>query len=196
MAKNPSLFNPVRRPEMVLGRRNVVLSQMTKYGYLTPAAYDTLKIKPLNLKYKKEDFKGGSGTYFTEYLRVIMTASKPDRANYASWQGEKFKEDSIEWQTNPLYGWCSKNLKPDGTNYDIYNDGLKIYTTIDSRMQRYAEQSVVEHLSTDLQPTFFSKLKELKHPPFSDDLSVSQIEGILDREIRKSERYGYFMNAG
>jgi penicillin-binding protein 1A len=118
-----------------------------------------------------------------------MTATKPDRSNYASWQDEKFKEDSIEWETNPLYGWCSKNLKPDGTNYNIYNDGLKIYTTIDSRMQRDAEQSVVEHLSTDLQPTFFSKLKELKHPPFSDDLSVSQIDDILDREIRKSERY-------
>jgi len=189
MAKNPSLFNPVRRPDMVLGRRNVVLSQMTKYGYLTPAAYDTLKTKSLDLKYKREDFKSGSGTYFTEYLRVIMTASKPDRSNYASWQDEKFKEDSIEWETNPLYGWCSKNLKPDGTNYNIYNDGLKIYTTIDSHMQRDAEQSVVEHLSTDLQPTFFSKLKELKHPPFSDDLSVSQIDDILDREIRKSERY-------
>lgn len=189
MAKNSSLFNPLRRPELTLERRNVVLSQMVKYGYLQRAVMDSLVNEPLGLDFHREDFKTSPGTYFTEYLRMTLNATKPESERYASWQKQKFIEDSLEWENNPLYGWCHKTKKPDGSSYDLYADGLKIYSTIDSRMQKYAEESVVEHLSSDLQPTFFSKLKELQNAPFSNDLSEEQVENLLDRAIRQSERY-------
>ena len=145
MAKNPALFNPVRRPERTLGRRNVVLYQMLKYGKITQSEYDSLKLLPLGLNFKKEDHKEGLAAYFREYLRIFMTAGVPDIKNYR-WNRDQYKVDSIAWATNPLYGWCKKNRKADGTNYDIYSDGLKIYTTLNSRMQQYAEDAVREHL--------------------------------------------------
>ncbi|HKJ41557.1 MAG TPA: transglycosylase domain-containing protein [Sunxiuqinia sp.] len=196
MAKNSSLYNPLRRPELTKQRRNTVLSQMEKYGYINQQVYDSVKVLPLGLDYHKEDFKSGLAPYFREYLRVTMGASKPKRSNYASWQQVKYEEDSVEWETNPLFGWCKKNFKPDGTNYDLYEDGLKIYTTIDSRMQKYAEEAVKEHLKLDLQPDFFQNLKRLKNPPFSDDLSDDEVQNLLNREIRKSERYRIMRLAG
>src|SRR5674476_569669 len=125
MAKNSSLYNPVRRPRLVLARRNVVFSQMNKNGYLTDAEYNHYKTLPLNLNFHKEDYKSTPGTYFTEYLRTLLTSPKPERENYKAWQGLQFHEDSIEWDNNPLYGWCTKNPKPDGKLYNIYTDGLK-----------------------------------------------------------------------
>lgn len=196
MAKNSSLFNPLRRPELTKDRRNVVLVQMKKYGYINQQVYDSVKVLPLGLDYHKEDFKSGLAPYFREYLRVTMTASKPLRSRYASWQQVKYEEDSVQWETNPLFGWCNKNFKPDGTNYDLYEDGLKIYTTIDSRMQKYAEQAVKEHLKLDLQPDFFKHLKELKNPPFSDDMSDENVRDLLNRKIRQSERYRVMRLAG
>ena len=147
MAKNSSLYNPVRRPQLVLARRNVVFSQMNKNGYLTDAEYNHYKTLPLNLNFHKEDYKSTPGTYFTEYLRTLLNSPKPERANYKAWQGLQFHEDSIEWDNNPLYGWCTKNPKPDGKLYNIYTDGLKIYSTIDMRMQTYAEKAIITHLS-------------------------------------------------
>ncbi|MHA7111522.1 transglycosylase domain-containing protein [Sunxiuqinia elliptica] len=189
MAKNSSLYNPLRRPELTKDRRNVVLAQMVKYGYINKQTYDSVKVMPLGLDYQKEDFKSGLAPYFREYLRITMGASKPDRSRYASWQQIKYEEDSVEWETNPLFGWCKKNFKPDGTNYDLYEDGLKIHTTIDSRMQRYAEEALEEHLRLDLQPKFKKHLKRLKNPPFSDDMSTSDVDDLLNRAIRQSERY-------
>ena len=189
MAKNSSLYNPLRRPELTKQRRNVVLSQMRRYGYINQQVYDSVKVLPLGLDYQKEDFKSGLAPYFREYLRLTMGASKPERSQYASWQQVKFEEDSVEWDTNPLFGWCKKNFKPDGTNYNLYEDGLKIYTTIDSRMQKYAEQAVDEHLKLDLQPDFFKHLKTLKNPPFSDDMDEGAVDDLLNRSIRQSERY-------
>jgi len=189
MAKNSALYNPVRRPELTLKRRNVVLSQMKKYGYISRAAYDSVSALPLGLDYQKVDFKNGLAPYLREYLRVTLSASKPDRSKYASWQDQKFREDSVEWENNPWYGWCQKNIKPDGTNYDLYKDGIKIYTTIDSRMQRYAEEAVTEHLKTDLQPDFEKHLRALRNPPFPNDFGGKAVEELLDREIRQSERY-------
>jgi penicillin-binding protein 1A len=189
MAKNSSLYNPVRRPELTQQRRNVVLAQMKKYGYINQHEYDSVSALPLGLDFHKEDFKSGLAPYFREYLRITMGASKPQRSRYASWQQVKYEEDSVEWATNPLFGWCKKNFKPDGTNYDLYEDGLKIYTTIDSRMQSYAEQAVEEHLKLDLQPKFDRHLKNLRNPPFSSDMSADDVEGLLGRSIRQSERY-------
>ena len=146
MCKNPSYFNPVRHNERTRERRNVVLNQMRKADYITDAQYDSLKVLPLELDYQKADHKAGLAPYFREYLRRVLMAKEPSRSDYASWQEEKFKEDLWQWENNPLYGFCNKNKKADGTPYNIYVDGLKIYTTIDARMQKYAEESVREHL--------------------------------------------------
>ena len=159
MCKNPSLFNPLRRNERTKGRRNVVLDQMVKAGYLQTAQADSLKQLPLTLNFHKADHKEGLAPYFREYLRAKMRAKKPERKNYFAWQQQKFVEDSVAWETDPLFGWCNKNLKPDGTPYSLTADGLRIFTTIDSRMQAYAEDALVEHLSKDLQPNFFNEKK-------------------------------------
>ena len=196
MAKNSSLYNPVRRPELVLKRRNVVLNQMAKYGYISTEVRDSVKNLPLDLKYKKVDYKLGPAPYLREYLRLTLTAQKPERKNYPSWQGQKYIEDLDEWENNPLFGWCNKNLKPSGENYNIYTDGLKIYTTIDSRMQRYAVEAVEQHLRYDLQPLFDGSMKELRNPPFADNMDKSEVEDLLDRAIRQSERYRVLNLAG
>lgn len=195
MAKNPALFNPVRRPERTLGRRNVVLSQMLKYGKITQVQYDSLRVLPLGLNFKKEDHKEGLATYYREYLRMFMTANKPDIKNYR-WNRDQYKVDSIAWETNPLYGWCKKHVKLDGTNYDIYSDGLKIYTTLNSRMQLYAEEAVRKHLGQDLQPLFQREKVEKRNPPFSNDLTPEEVRDILDRSIKRTERYRVLNDAG
>lgn len=194
MAKNSSYYNPVRRPELTLNRRNVVLSQMYKYDKITREECDSLKKLPLGLNFKRVDHKEGLATYFREYLRLFMTANKPDRKRYRDLS--QFRLDSVAWETNPLYGWCKKNVKVDGSHYDLYSDGLKIYTTLDSRMQKYAEEAVHEHLSQDLQP-LFDKEKVKKHrPPFSNDMTPTEIEEVLDRSIRQSERYRVLSKQG
>lgn len=194
MAKNSSYYNPVRRPELTLNRRNVVLSQMYKYDKITREECDSLKQLPLGLNFKRVDHKEGLATYFREYLRLFMTANKPDRKRYRDLS--QFRLDSVAWKTNPLYGWCKKNVKVDGSHYDLYSDGLKIYTTLDSRMQKYAEEAVREHLSRDLQPLFDKeKVKKLR-PPFSNDMTPAEIEEVLNRSIRQSERYRVLSKQG
>lgn len=194
MAKNSSYYNPVRRPELTLNRRNVVLAQMYKYGKITEQQYDSLRMLPLGLQFKRVDHKEGLATYFREHLRLFMTASKPERKHYNN--AQQFRLDSIAWETNPLYGWCKKNVKVDGNHYDLYSDGLKIYATLDSRMQKYAEESVRDHLSKDLQPLFDKEKARKSHPPFSNDMSVEEIEGVLSTSIRQSERYRVLSKAG
>lgn len=189
MLKNPSLFNPVRRPELTLERRNVVLGQMLKAKHITENEYDSLKQIPLGLEFKRTDHIHGLAQYFREYLRLTLTANQPLRENYASWQNQKFIEDSIQWNTNPLFGWVSKNLKADGSRYDIYRDGLKIYTTIDSRLQAYAEKSVDDHLGKELQPQFFKEKKGRTRAPFTRHITKEQYEGIINRAMQQSERY-------
>ena len=189
MAKNSSMYNPVRRPEITLHRRNVVLSQMRKYKFISPEVYDSVKALPLGLDFHRVDFKRGLAPYFRDYLRQTLNAPKPEHKNYASFQRQKFVEDSIEWETNPAYGWCHKNKKRDGTDWDLYRDGLKIYTTVDSRMQQYAEEALAYHLSTNLQPLFDNRVKSLKNPPFSNDMTEEDTEELLTRFIKQTERY-------
>lgn len=196
MAKNSSLYNPLRRPELVQNRRNVVLKQMEKYGYITQSERDSARVKPLDLSYNKVDYKLGPAPYFREFLRLTLSSKKPERENYPSWQEQKFKEDLEEWKNNPLFGWCNKNKKPNGENYNIYTDGLKIYTTLDSRMQKYAVEAVEQHLRYDLQPLFDGSLESLQNPPFADNMSEEDVESLLNREIRKSERYRLMNLAG
>ena len=196
MAQNSSLYNPVRRPELVLHRRNVVLNQMAKYGYISKAERDSVKQLPLDLMFQKVDYKSGPAPYLREYLRLALTAKKPDKKNYASWQMQTFREDSVEWETNPLYGWCNKNTKPDGQNYDLYTDGLRVFTTIDSRMQQYAVESVEFHLKNNLQPEFDGGMRYLNNPPFANNMSAGEVEDLLNREIRRTERYRVLNNQG
>jgi len=190
MLKNPALYNPVRNPEGTQKRRNVVLGQMMKANHITSDEFDSLKQIDMTLDFKRLDHNQGLAPYFREYLRQTLTAPFPDRARYkAAWLQQKFIEDSIEWHTNPLYGWVHKNLKSDGTKYDIYRDGLRIYTTIDSRMQQYAESAVNQHLGKELQPQFFSEKKGRTRAPFTKDITQAQYESIINRAIQQSERY-------
>lgn len=189
MCKNPSYFNPVRFNERTKGRRNTVLNQMVKSDMITKDECDALQKEPLILNFSRVDHKEGLAPYFREYLRMTLTAKKPERGNYASWQNQEFYEDSLSWETNPMYGWCNKNLKPDGSKYNIYTDGLKIYTTIDSRMQRYAEEVVDEHIGHYLQPRFFKEKKGRSYAPFSRNVNEEEIKGIMNRAMKQSERY-------
>lgn len=188
MCKNPSLYNPIRYNERSRGRRNVVLDQMRKAGYISQAECDSLQTLPLKLKYNRVDHKEGLATYFREYLRRVLTAKKPDKSDYRGWQMQKFYEDSLDWENNPLYGWCEKNTKKDGSKYNLYTDGLKIYTTIDSRMQQYAEEAVTEHLK-ELQGHFFKEKKGAKKAPYTFRVTQQQVDEMLGRAMRQSDRY-------
>lgn len=192
MVKNPSIFNPVRRNERTRERRNVVLAQMQKEGYLTQAECDSLQQLPLTLNYHKVDHKEGLAPYYREELRRILTAKKPRLSNYPEWNKQAYVDDSIAWATNPLYGWIEKNPKPDGSHYDLYTDGLRIYSTIDSRMQRYAEEAVISHLSQRLQPAFWAEKKGSKLAPYSTnrgEISDEAILKLINKAIKDSDRY-------
>jgi penicillin-binding protein 1A len=196
MLKNPALFNPVRRPELTQGRRNIVLGQMLKAEHLSQEEHDSLTQIPLNLKFNRADHKEGLAPYLREYLRLTLNASFPERENYASWQIQKFLEDSAEWVNNPLYGWIHKNLKTDGTKYNIYRDGLRIYTTLDSRLQLYAEQAIEQHLGEDIQPKFFREKKGRTRAPFTNQITSDEYESIINRAIRNTDRYRSLKRAG
>ncbi len=188
MCKNPALYNPRRRPESALNRRNTVLNQMCKYDYITEQVCDSLKTLPIELKYQSVDHKQGLAPYFREYLRQILTAKEPKKNNYSEWNMLQYEIDLRQWKENPLYGFCNKNHKPDGTPYDLYQDGLRVYTTIDSRMQQYAEEAVSEHMQ-DLQKSFFREKRKKSYAPFSKDLSPEEIDGIMNRSMRQTDRY-------
>jgi len=189
LCKNPSYFNPVRNPERSRERRNIVLGQMVKEGYLSQADYDKYSAEPMQLRFHIADHKDGLATYFRDFLRRYMTAKKPERALYASWNMVKYHVDSINWVSDPLYGWCNKNKKHNGDYYSIYTDGLRVHTTIDSRMQKYAEQAVYEHVVKFLQPNFNEGKKSKANFPYSSSLTSQQVQQVLMRNIRQCERY-------
>lgn len=189
LCKNPSLFNPVRYPERSLERRNVVLAQMQKAGYLSSAEYRQISKDPVELHFHRSDHKDGSAVYFREFLRQYMMMSRPERDNYPSWNKRQYVIDSIAFATDPLCGWCKKHTKKDGSYYNVYTDGLKIYTTIDSRMQQYAEESVYGHVAQFLQPAFNEENKKKPNAPFTDQLTSEQVRQIMWRSVRQSERY-------
>jgi len=198
MVKNPAYYNPVRQNERTRLRRNTVLDQMVKADRLTRVEADSLKQLPLDLDFHRVDHKDGPAPYFREELRRMLTAHKPDRLKYMAWEGQKFVDDSTAWETNPLFGWIDKNPKPDGTFYDIYTDGLKIYTTIDSRMQQYAEDAVDEHMR-DLQKAFFREKKGVAGAPYTtnrEELPKAQLDRLIATAIKQSDRYRLMHKAG
>lgn len=196
LCKNPSYFNPVRHSERCRERRNVVLQQMVKAGYITEAQYEETAAKPIELHFHRADHKDGMATYLREYLRRYLMANKPVKESYPSWQQVQYVVDSIAWEQDPLYGWCNKNLKKDGTPYNIYKDGLKVFTTIDSRMQQYAEDAVYAHVARFLQPAFDKENRHKSNAPFSGQLSAKEVRQILNRSIVQSERYRTMKGAG
>ncbi len=195
MCKNPSLYNPIRHPERATSRRNVVLSQMCKNDCITAEQRDSLQQLPLELHYRSVDHKQGLAPYFREYLRTVLTAKEPKESDYSSWNKDQYQLDKNQWDNNPLYGFCNKNRKADGSKYDLYNDGLRIYTTIDSRMQTYAEEAVNEHIQY-LQEQFFKEKRKKSYAPFSRSLTTEEIDAILNRSMKQSERYRTMKNAG
>lgn len=198
LLKNPSYYNPKRNLQRSQSRRNTVINQMRKVGYLTDAQADSVIAIPLSIeKYNVQSHTTGIGTYFRECLRMIMTAKKPERGAYASWQSQKFYEDSLAWELDPLYGWCNKNInKKTGRMYNLYEDGLKIYTTLDSRMQAYAEEAVQRQVVGTLQPQFDRERRGTKNRPYGKNLSYAQVYKALTRAQHQSERYIRLHNEG
>ncbi len=192
MLKNSVRYNPARDSGLMVQRRNVVLSQMAKYGYISPSVADSVRQLPIELDFHLEDHNTGTATYLRQYLTRIMRRSKPNRDLYQN--PDSYNDALWEWENNPLYGWCYKNKKPDGSNYDLYKDGLKIYTTINYKMQRYAEEALVEHISKDLQPGFYKRAKGFKNPPYSNDLTRKQVDELIMQSVKQSDRY-YIMKA-
>ncbi|MCQ2137529.1 MAG: transglycosylase domain-containing protein [Bacteroidales bacterium] len=187
MVNKPTRYNPVVNPDKSLERRNHVLKQMRKYGYLTRSECDSVSAIPINLNFHQMDHNSGIGAYFRDMLRKTMNATEPRRSDYR--QVEDYRVDSLLWKDDPLYGWLNKNLKPDGTQYNLDKDGLKIYTTIDSRMQQYAEEAVKQHLGTELQRAFNNELRGKANKPFSNSVSKEKAESLMKQAIRWSDRY-------
>ncbi len=196
LCKNPSYFNPVRNPERSRERRNVVLQQMVKEGYLSESDYEKYSAQPIQLKFHTSDHKEGMAVYLREFLRRYLTAKKPERSLYPSWNMVNYYNDSINWESDPLFGWCNKNKKRNGDPYNIYTDGLKVYTTIDSHMQAYAEEAVYQHVAKYLQPAFTAENKKKKNAPFTSHLSPEQVNSILNRNMRQSDRYRALRDGG
>ncbi len=198
MVKNPAYYNPVRHNERTRLRRNTVLEQMNKEGMLSTEAMDSLKQLPLTLDFHRVDHKDGMAPYFREELRRILTAKKPVPSDYRGWEKQKYVDDSIAYENNPLYGWIEKNPKPDGTKYDIYADGLKIHTTIDSRMQRYAEEAVQTHMS-QLQRAFFNEKRGRANAPYTsngEELGKVKVQTLINNAIKQTDRYRVMKQQG
>ena len=196
MCKNPSYYNPVRVPERAKERRNVVLGQMLRSGYLTKEETDSIMELPLKLNFRRSDHRTGTGMYVRERLRRVLMAKRPVRDNYEAWQYQQYFEDSLAWEEDPLYGWCNKNVNKEGRHYNLYTDGLKIYSTIDSRMQRYAEESVTEHVANYLQKAFDKEQKYNPRRPYFRDLTAAKVKENLNRAKRQSARYVTMKAAG
>jgi penicillin-binding protein 1A len=192
--KAPTWYSPLLNPENCTRRRNVVLSQMAKYGYLEPQVKDSLMNLPLGVEFRSQSHTAGMATYFRTYIEQTLKAKQPVKTNYYSY--DNYKSDSIRWETDPLYGWANKNFKPDGTPYNIYTDGLRINTTINSKMQLYAEEAVTRHLGGLLQKEFFEEKKNKSYAPFSADLTRKDIESIMNTAMVRTDRYRTMLNQG
>ena len=187
MVNMPTRYNPVRNPDKALLRRNHVLGQMNKYGYLSDIQYDSIVKLPIVLSYRSQDHNSGLAPYFRDMLKRVMSAKEPKRSSYSN--AADYSADSLLWEEDPLYGWLNKNLKPDGTRYNLDKDGLKIYTPVNAKMQQYAEEAVAEHLSKDLQPVFNRELRWKNNKPFANDTPKAVIESIMKQARRWSDRY-------
>jgi penicillin-binding protein 1A len=194
MLKNSVLYNPLRNGEKALERRNIVIGQMERYGYISREVADSVKMLPVVLDLQQDSHNTGLATYFREYIRTTMIKYEPERSMFYS--DEQYEDAVWLWKNDPLYGWCRKNRKPDGSNYNLYRDGLRIYTTVNSKMQTYAEEALAEHLAVNLQPVFNRKAATYRNPPYSNDLTRSEVKQLIDRSVKQSDRYRRMKSAG
>ena len=194
MVNKPTRYNPALNPDKSLVRRNFVISQMEKAGFLTEAERDSIQQIPITLSYQIQDHNAGLGPYFRDMLRRTMNAKKPKKSSYA--QYEDYVVDSLLWADDGLYGWLNKNKKADGSSYNLDKDGLRIYTTINYKMQKYAEEAVAEHLGKDLQKSFWRDLRWKTNKPFSNDIPKETIDQLMKRARRWSDRYRIMKNNG
>ena len=192
LVKGPTMYSPRRNPENALARRNLVLDRMASAGAITRHQRDSIAALPILLNYKPVSHNEGPATYFREMLRLTMNAERPKRRQFQNdWDYEQAVK---EYDENPIYGWCLKNTKADGTPYDIYRDGLKIYTTIDSRMQEYAEQAIQKQMESVIQPQMDAQFKRTK--TLFIDADRQERERIMRNAIRYSDRYYQMQKAG
>ena len=194
MLKNSVAYNPLRNYDAAFNRRNVVLGQMERYGYLQREVVDSVRKLDIVLDLREDSHNTGLATYFREYIRTTMIKYEPERNMFYS--DDQYNDAVWQWNNDPLYGWCRKNKKPDGNNYNLYRDGLRIYTTINSKMQTYAEEALAEHLSVNLQPVFNKKAKTYRNPPYSNDLNATEVKQLIERSVRQSDRYRNMKSAG
>ena len=187
MVNKPTRYNPAINPDKSLVRRNFVISQMEKAGFISKEMCDSIQQIPITLSYQIQDHNAGLGPYFRDMLRRTMNAKEPKRSSYA--QYEDYVVDSLQWADNAFYGWLNKNTKADGSKYNLDKDGLRIYTTINYKMQKYAEEAVAEHLGKDLQKSFWRDLRWKKNKPFSNDIDPKMIDQLMKQARRWSDRY-------
>lgn len=187
MVNKPTRYNPALNPDKSLARRNLVISRMEQNGFLTKEEADSIQQIPITLSYQVQDHNAGIGPYFRDMLRRTMNAKEPKRSSYT--QYEDYVVDSLLWADDAFYGWLNKNTKSDGTRYDLDRDGLRIYTTINYKMQKYAEEAVAEHLGQDLQKTFDRHLRWNQNKPFASDIDQKTIDQLMKQARRWSDRY-------
>ena len=192
----PTRYSPRSNPDRALARRNTVISRMREKGYLTRAQRDSIQALPIELDFRPISHNAGTGTYFREMLRMVMTSGKPSRESFGpgaagDWD---YRQAVEQWESNPLYGWCDKNVKANGQPYDLYRDGLKIYTTVNATMQRYAEQAVWEQMGETVQP-MMDRVTKARGSVFSD-ISKDEREAIMRRAKKNSDRYRQMKRAG
>ncbi|MDR0688263.1 MAG: penicillin-binding protein, partial [Prevotellaceae bacterium] len=190
----PTRYSPVRNYDNALQRRNFVLRQMARAGYLNDESCAAMSENPIALKYEQKDHNTGMATYFRERVRQTMNARQPERSRYAF--KEDYEADSVAWKKNPLYGWCNKNKKPGNVPYDVNRDGLKIYTTINSKMQQYAEEALVAHLKNELQPALNAEIRMKGGRIFGSSMTYAQEQDYITRAVKQTERYRVLRNAG
>ncbi len=187
MVNKPTRYNPALNPEKALVRRNFVIGQMEKAGFISESERDSIQNIPITLSYQVQDHNAGLAPYFRDMLRRTMNAKEPKRSRYS--QYEDYVTDSLQWADDPFYGWLTKNTKPDGTSYNLDKDGLRIYTTINYKMQKYAEEAVAEHLGKDLQKSFWRDLRRKTNKPFSNDVDKATRDRVMAQARRWSDRY-------
>ena len=187
MVNKPTRYNPALNPDLSLERRNFVIGRMAKAGYITKAQRDSIQQIPISLNYEVKDHNAGLAPYFRDMIRRNMNATKPRRSSYQN--PEDYSADSLRWATDEFYGWLTKNRKPDGTQYDLDRDGLKIYTTINYKMQKYAEEAVAEHLGKNLQKHFNDEVKWKRNKPFDNSTPQETVNLLMNQARKWSDRY-------
>ncbi len=194
MVNKPTRYNPVLNPDFSLNRRNFVIGQMCRNGYLTTAERDSLTALPIVLSYQVQDHNAGLAPYFRDMLRRDMSATEPRRSDYQ--YEEDYQADALRWREDPIYGWLNKNRKSDGSRYDLDRDGLRIYTTINYNMQKYAEEAVAEYLGGHLQKLFDREVQWKTNKPFANNVDDATVNSLMRQARRWSDRYRLQRRAG